>query len=165
MLSDQLADASAILREQIWMEVCQAAFDLLLEGFSRVKKCSSEGRAMMTMDLFAVHEGLNNVHLCRPPRGKHYIDNYLRAFYISEDELLQWVQENWQSYAYRHVLGLLTQTLSTMLANKKFKDAVALIDSLYEYEKKDSATSVTSMLSQRFKDDKFGNLISSKFRR
>lgn len=165
MMSDELADSSSLLREQVWLELCQAAFDVMLEGYSRVRKCSSEGRAMMNMDLFALHEGLNAVHLCRPPRGKHYIDAYLRAFYLSEDDLLTWVQENWQAYAYRHVHGLLSQTLSSMLANKKFKDAVVVIDALYDYDKRDGAGKVTNMLSQRFKDDtKLSNLIPG-FRR
>lgn len=122
---------------------------------------------MMTMDLYALHEGLNLVHLCRPPRGKHYIDNYLRAFYLSEDGLTQWVEENWQSYAYRHIHGLLNQTLSSsMLTNKKFKDAVAFIDNLYEFEKKDNIGKVSGMFSQRLKDEnKFSNLLTGKFRR
>jgi hypothetical protein len=33
------------------MEVCQAAFGVLLEGFSRVRRMSSEGRAAMAMDV------------------------------------------------------------------------------------------------------------------
>jgi hypothetical protein len=36
-----------------------------MEGYSKVKKCSPEGRAAMTMDVFSLHEGLNSVHLCR----------------------------------------------------------------------------------------------------
>jgi hypothetical protein len=131
------------------MEVCQAAFDVALEGFSRVRKCSSEGRAMMSLDLFSLHEGLNSVHLCRPPRGKHYVDDYLRTFYLPEDDLLQWVREHWQSYAYRHIHGLLSQTLSSMLNNKKFKDAVTMIDTFYEYDKKESSSSVSNLLPQR----------------
>jgi hypothetical protein len=130
----------------VWLEVCQCAFDCILEGYSKVRKCSAEGRAAMTMDVFALHEELNSVHLCRPPRGKHHIDNYLRTSYLSDEDLTAWVQENWRSYAYRHMLGLLTQQLSSVLNSKKLKDAVAVLDSMYASEggDKDFGTAISS---------------------
>jgi len=134
MLTDQFAECSSLVREQVWLEVCQCAFDLVLEGYGKVRKCSSEGRAAMTMDVFALHEGLNTVHLCRPPRGKHHIDSFLRMSYMPEDEMMQWVQENWQSFAYRHILGMLVQTLTSVLNSKKLKDATAVIDTLYDVD-------------------------------
>lgn len=119
----------------------------------------------MSMDVFALHEGLNNIHLCRPPRGKHYVDNYLRAFLMSEEEIMQWVQNNWQSYAYRNIHGLLTQTMSSMLNSKKLKDAIAVIDNLYDTDNSDNGK-VSSLLSNRLKEEsKFSNILASKFRR
>ena len=62
-----------------------------------------------------------------------YADYYVRATYLQEEELIKWVQENWQMYAYRHVLGLLNMTLSSLLNNnKRLKEAVAMIDALYD---------------------------------
>ena len=140
-------------RAQVWLEVCQSAFDLLLEGYSRVKKCSSEGRAAMTMDVFALHEGLNSVHLCRPPRGKHHVDGYLRMSFLSEEEMLRFVGENYQSFAYRHIAGMLTQTLTSVMNSKKLKDGIALIDGLYDVDNtnKDpvSGNKLSSLLSTR----------------
>lgn len=115
----------------MWLELCQCAFDSVLEGFTKVRKCSAEGRAAMTMDVFATHEELNSVHLCRPPRGKHHLDSFLRTSYLSDEDLIAWVRENWRSYAYRHMHGLLAQQLSSVLSSKKLKDAVAVIDGLY----------------------------------
>jgi len=164
-LNDQFGESTTIVREQVWLEICQSAFDITIEGFSKVRKCSSEGRAAMSMDVFALHDGLNSIHLCRPPRGKHYVDNYLRAFYLSEEEIMQWVQDNWQSYPYRHVHGLLSQTMTSMLNSKKLKDALAVIDGLYDSEGAENAK-LSSMFSNRFKEDsKFSNLLASKFRR
>lgn len=142
-------------------------FDTAIEGFSRIKKVSSEGRAAMTMDLFALHEGLNNIHLCRPPRGKHYIDFYLRTAYMSEDDVLKWVQENWQSYAYRHVLGLISQTFTSVMNGRKLKDAVATIDQLYESENRDVGTNnkFSNLISQRLRDEsKLSSMISQRLR-
>ena len=47
------------------MEVSQCIFDLVMEGYSQVRKVSPEGRSAMTMDVFALHDGLNSIHLCR----------------------------------------------------------------------------------------------------
>ena len=53
---------------------------------------------------------------------------------MSEDEMMSWVRESYQVYAYRHILGLLTQTLASVINSKKLKDATAVIDSLYDVE-------------------------------
>jgi hypothetical protein len=166
---------------QVWLEVCQAAFDLLLDGYSRVRKCSSEGRAAMTMDVFAVHEGLNRTHLCRPPRGKHHLDSYLHMSFLSDEDMLGWIQENWQSFAYRHVAGMVAQTMTSVLSSKKLKDAMQVVDTLYDVEGALSGGAQSSggvsahgssngklsslLLSTASKDGKLSNLISSKFRR
>ena len=63
----------------------------------------------MAMDVSSLHSGLDAVHPCRPPRGKLHVDNYIRASYLSEDELQEWIRNNWQNYAYRHMHGLLAQ--------------------------------------------------------
>jgi hypothetical protein len=191
MLAEQFAESSPLLREQVrlllrcclccgegftdvralsgvsvaqvWLEICQAAFDVSLEGFSKVRKCSVEGRSAMTTDNIALHDALNTIHLCRPPRGKHYVDNFLRSAMLSEEELMAWVRENWESYAYRHIQGLLTQTLFSLLNSKKLKDAIAVIDGLYELKDGES-TSTLGMLSQSA-DATFSRAFNSTFRR
>lgn len=150
---------------QVWMEICQAAFDSLLEGFSRVRKCSSEGRASMTMDVTVLHNGLHNIHNCRPPRGKHHVDGYIRASYLSEEEMMEWVRESWQVYAYRHLHGLLSQTLASVLNSKRLKDAVAILDGLYEVEEKEE-NKLSSLLSNRLRDDnKLTSMFGQRLRR
>lgn len=120
----------------------------------------------MTTDNIALHDALNTIHLCRPPRGKHYIDNFLRSAMLSEEELMNWVRDNWESYAYRHVHGLLTQVLFSMLHSKKLKDAVAVIDNLYDL--KDSETqqgnTLSGLLSQG-DGGTFSRAFQSTFRR
>lgn len=169
MLTDQFAEASSLVREQVWMELCTAAFEVTLEGYSKVKKCTPEGRAGMIMDVFALHDGLNNIHLCRCPRGKHYVDSYLQAFCLNEEDLMVWIQENYQTYAYRHIYGMLQQTLSSMLNNKKLRDAVAVIDQLYEADdnslSSNSNNSSTSLAGTGIGNgavvNKLSNMISS----
>lgn len=113
------------------MELCQSAFDILLEGFSKIRKCSTEGKALMTMDVAMLQDGLDNIHSCRPPRGKLYMDNFILATYMTEENTIKWVQEFWQAYAYRHIHGLLTLNLSSVLNSKRLKDAVSILESFY----------------------------------
>eukprot|EP01034_Spumella_vulgaris_P021596 gene21596-27634_t len=178
LTEDQFAESSALVREQVWLEVCQCAFDLLLDGYSRVRKCSSEGRAAMTMDVFAVHEGLNRTHLCRPPRGKHHLDSYLHMSFLSDEDMMSWIAENWQSFAYRHIAGMVAQTMTSVLSSKKLKDAMAVVDSLYDIDNfvgnahingpanpHNSSNNKLANLLLTNKEGKLSNLISSKFRR
>ena len=111
---------------------CQAAFDLVLEGYGRVKKCTTEGRACMTMNVCALQGGLESVHLCRPPRGKTHVDTFVKASYLSDEEICHWVNNNCQIYAYRHLHGLLNQNLGSVMKKTKLKNAIATLDALYE---------------------------------
>ena len=113
-------------------------------GLSKIKKVSTEGRACMAMDVSSLHSGLDAVHPCRPPRGKLHVDNYIRALYLSEEEVLEWVRNNWQAYAYRHLHGLLSQASSAansnmgmnvnVLKKKRLHTSLAVLDGLYDQE-------------------------------
>jgi len=131
--NDEFADAAAIVREQVWLELCQCAFDVAMDGFSHVKRVSSEGRATMIRDVEAVQAGLDEVHPCRCPRGLTYVEAYLRAALLAPEEMMLWIQDNHFSYAYRYMHGLAVQTFSSMLSfrESRLKDAVDLIDELY----------------------------------
>lgn len=168
--TNHFADSTSFVRYQLWLELCQACFEVVLEGYCRVKKCSAEGRALMSKDVFALHEGLNNIHICNTPRGKYYIDSFMKCFYISEEEIMAWIHENWQSYSYRHIAALLSQTLSSSILNqKKLKDAMQVIDNLYEVDsmKETNTSTFSSMLSNLNRKDgtQFSNLLNVKFRR
>jgi hypothetical protein len=144
---DSFSDASSALREQLWLEVCQAAFDLLLEGFSRLRKCSPEGRQLMELDVASLQHNLDSIHPCRPPRGKQYLDAWVAATGMAEGEMLDWVRENFESYAYRHINGLLVQTLSSVMHTKPLKEATHLIDRLYDVhqEKAEQSEQLTKL--------------------
>lgn len=104
----------------------------------------------MAMDNTALHTSLDSVHVCRPPRGKVHIDNYIRASYLSEDELIHWVNQNWQLYAYRQLTGLLNQNLTSVMKKKKLSNAIAALDSLYEEAaKEETSKGVAGLFSQR----------------
>lgn len=83
--------------EQIWGYVVEGGFASLLDGFSRIPYCSTEGRALMSMDLASFSSSTRASEVRRrlkghamshdPPtvssiRGMAYVDTYIKVFYF-----------------------------------------------------------------------------------
>lgn len=110
-----------------WESIISSAFISLLEGFSLVFVCSTEGRALMSMDLASFASGIspravkNNLEgvdfQCPPPlitslpRGMQYVDAVVKAFYFGERDLIKWIEENRASYRLEHCLGLIVSSI------------------------------------------------------
>jgi len=154
------AARSSLVREEVWLELTQVAFAIALDGFTRVRKVSAEGRAAMVKDVAALEEGLSAVHLCRAPRGREYVSALISAGALGDEEVLSWMKNNFASYAYRHLNGLATQVFSSLMSlnSARLKNAVALLDDLYEYDR--AADGKTTTLSQLIQGGK-GLLLSA----
>ena len=151
----------------------QATYEAVLDGFSRVKKCSNEGRAGMTIDLSGVDAGFKAIQRGNKAagkavlskecaRGKVHVDAYLKACFLGEADMMEWVKANWEAYSYRHLLGLLNQNIKSMISQKRIKEAIAELDSLYAQEQQfgeEQATRRRSMFNSKdiFQNKKGGN--------
>ncbi len=116
-----------------WESIVSSAFLSLLEGFSMVFVCSTEGRALMSMDLAsfasgisprAVKKNLEGVEFqCAPPlitsisRGMQYVDAIVKAFYFGERDLMKWIEENRAHYRLEHCLGLIISSIGERRSN------------------------------------------------
>ncbi|KAL3785773.1 hypothetical protein HJC23_007329 [Cyclotella cryptica] len=105
-----------------WDQMAWAAFYILLEGFSKVPNCSTEGRSLMSMDLATLSHGLNPEIVkenlsemyptIKPPPAscreevKAYVDAYIKVFYYPDEVLHQWITENVKKYREEHMLSL-----------------------------------------------------------
>jgi hypothetical protein len=85
-----------------WSLVVESGFLALLEGFSQISSCSTEGRALMSIDLATYSSGVNRRNVKEkleayeetfssdipmPPsptvmRGMQYVDTYIKVFYF-----------------------------------------------------------------------------------
>mmetsp|Transcript_17858 Transcript_17858/g.23285 ORF Transcript_17858/g.23285 Transcript_17858/m.23285 type:complete len:434 (-) Transcript_17858:230-1531(-) len=106
-------------RELLWTEAVQAAFEAVVDGFANVETCSTEGRALMSMDLQVLQFSLDKIHRARPNRGAVYADSYIKAFYFAEDDLLAWINQNKASYKERHMISLASARLGKSAKRKK----------------------------------------------
>jgi len=88
----------------------------------------------------------NLVHSCPSLFTPHHLFHHR-----FKSDLMEWVRENHSLFAYRHLSGLLHQTLSASnmtLNNKKLKDALALLDSLFQESGKEDDKSLVNLLGR-----------------
>jgi hypothetical protein len=111
------------VRISTWEQVVEAGFLAMLEGFARVPYCSTEGRSLMSMDLGAFASGvsprsiverLDDDDIGKPPsvmptRGRQYVDTYVKAFYLPDEDVMKWIASNHQEYHLNHCLSLVAE--------------------------------------------------------
>ena len=124
--------------KEFWRYAVSAANESILEGFSRVKKCTIEGRAAMSLDLQMLTQGMKKF----VPKGfeadVRLVDGYIKAFYVPESDLLHWAMTH-REYKKQQILGLVAcifdankpSSLNPLEMNKKKK---ALKELLAEIE-------------------------------
>ena len=70
------------------IEVARAIGEMLVGGYSQVSKMSAEGRAQMNFDYQQCLHRLELVSGVKsPPAIRTYTETFIRAFYLTEDEL------------------------------------------------------------------------------
>ena len=105
-----------------WEHLVSTSYMSILDGFSRVPVCSTEGRALMALDLASFASGISPgsvaerlehaVELAnRPPQieplfDMRYVDTYIKVFYYPKDDVMNWIAENYPNYKLNHVLAL-----------------------------------------------------------
>ena len=109
------------LKELIWTNAMQASFEALVDGFAMIHKCSTEGRALMSMDLQVLQFSLDKIQPARPLRGAAYVDSYIKAWYFDDHDLRTWITQNDENYHKRHLSALLKarETKTWAYANTK----------------------------------------------
>ena len=79
-------------KDILWAMCSFASGLIFVEGFSNVKKCSNEGRALMQLDYRQFVMKLEKVCRMKPLPHQDYVIQYIQAFYIPEVELENWVK-------------------------------------------------------------------------
>ena len=77
-------------RRLVWRGVVDGLLLSLLRGFSRAKRCSTEGRALMSMDLQALALGLEDPAAAQA--AKAHVHAYVNAFYFGDEDLHKWIK-------------------------------------------------------------------------
>jgi hypothetical protein len=93
--------SAAKISTEMWQHATKLLTDALLEGFSRVKKCTLEGRSAMSADLQAVRHALPRAYWDVLRKA----DDYVKAFYVPLPELASWAEQH-PGYSEAHVMAL-----------------------------------------------------------
>jgi hypothetical protein len=96
----------------VWTIVIRNLMNSLVEGYSRVSKCTNEGRALMQLDFNTLSSKLVELlpnSVCRSSSTipyAHRVRNYINGFYYSPADILTWIRENRNNYSEKQILSL-----------------------------------------------------------
>jgi len=115
------------LQQVLWEEATRVASNMFVDGFSSARKCTNEGRALMQLDYRQFVIKLEKLSGLKPVPYQQFVSSYIKAYYIPESELGQWVEEH-QEYS---ALQLRALVAATAYNNNKTKQKLnSLINDL-----------------------------------
>ena len=82
------------LRHAIWDICLRAASRVFVEGFALAKRCTNEGRALMQLDFRQFVLKMETMSELRPLPYQEFVSTYIKAFYIPEADLEDWVKSH-----------------------------------------------------------------------
>jgi len=115
-LSEKVFISPEVLKS-LWAMCAFAAGSVFVEGFSCAKKCSNEGRALMQLDFRHFVMKMERIAEIKPLPYQDFVANYVKAFYIPESELEQWVKQH-PEYTSKQLVCLIN---SVAYSNNKTK--------------------------------------------
>ncbi|MED6206015.1 hypothetical protein PIB30_023084 [Stylosanthes scabra] len=80
--------------------------ETLVEGLSRVKRCSDEGRALMSLDLQVLINGLQHFVSLNVKPKLQTVETFIKAYYLPETEYVHWTRAH-PEYTKSQIVGLI----------------------------------------------------------
>ncbi|CAB4313305.1 unnamed protein product [Prunus armeniaca] len=83
----------------------------LIEGLSRVKRCTDEGRALMSLDLQVLINGLQHFVSMNVKPHLQIVEAFIKAYYLPETEYVHWARAH-PEYTKNQIVGLVNLVAS-----------------------------------------------------
>ncbi|KAH6772710.1 coiled-coil protein [Perilla frutescens var. frutescens] len=80
--------------------------ETLIEGLSRVKRCTDEGRALMSLDLQVLINGLKHFVSVDVKPKLQTVETFIKAYYLPETEYVHWSRAH-PEYSKSQIVGLI----------------------------------------------------------
>ncbi|XP_076887068.1 uncharacterized protein LOC143537115 [Bidens hawaiensis] len=106
--------------------------ETIVEGLSRVKRCTDEGRALMSLDFQVLITGLQHFLIINVKPKLLRVETFIKAFYLPETEYVHWARAH-PEYTKSQITGLINLVATMKGWKRKTK--------LEVLEKIDSSTS------------------------
>ncbi|XP_038044483.1 syndetin-like [Patiria miniata] len=107
----------------LWGHLVRLANRTFVEGFASAKKCSNEGRALMQLDFQQFLLKLEKLTEVRPIPDKEFVETYVKAYYLSEADMEQWIKDH-REYSAKQLLSLVTCAVSSKKARQRLTGIV-----------------------------------------
>lgn len=85
--------------------------ETLIEGLSRVKRCTDEGRALMSLDLQVLINGLQHFVSINVKPKLQIVETFIKAYYLPETEYVHWAAAH-PEYSKSQIVGLINLVAS-----------------------------------------------------
>ncbi|XP_050111005.1 uncharacterized protein LOC126589679 isoform X1 [Malus sylvestris] len=89
----------------------------LIEGLSRVRRCTDEGRALMSLDLQVLINGLQHFVAMNVKPHLQIVEAFIKAYYLPETEYVHWARAH-PEYTKNQIVGLIN-LVATMKSWKR----------------------------------------------
>ncbi|KAA8544155.1 hypothetical protein F0562_022209 [Nyssa sinensis] len=80
--------------------------ETLIEGLSRVKRCTDEGRALMSLDLQVLINGLQHFVSINVKPKLQRVETFIKAYYLPETEYVHWARAH-PEFSKSQIIGLI----------------------------------------------------------
>lgn len=80
--------------------------ETLIEGLSRVRRCTDEGRALMSLDLQVLINGLKHFVSIDVKPKLQMVETFIKAYYLPETEYVHWARDH-SEYSKNQIVGLI----------------------------------------------------------
>ncbi|PIO75255.1 hypothetical protein TELCIR_02719 [Teladorsagia circumcincta] len=94
-------------RALLWDRTIYYAFKALVQGYCEGGKCSTEGRALMQLDFQHLLLKLEPICGLRPVPHTAFVEGYIKAFYLPENGLEEWISKHTE-YTAKQMISLLS---------------------------------------------------------
>lgn len=113
--------------QMIWTLSISELCRVFLEGFGSARKCTHEGRAWMQLDFQQFIVQVVKFITIKPIPGKDVVENFIKAYYLTEGDLEQWLRENYMSYSSKQlnsIINCTTAQFSKMMQRSRLSGIV-----------------------------------------
>lgn len=111
----EMGTAPPKIQNVIWDQALLVTMEQLVDGYAKIKKCTNEGRAIMSLDLRTFQSSVQKICPIKPIPHIAYVEGYIKAFYIStESDFLNWCKDHTE-YPLKYLLSLANIGIGTTM--------------------------------------------------
>ena len=118
----------------LWRQTITNAIEVMVDGFSNAKKCNDQGRASMQLDFKVFLTSLEKLTDLRPIPHVQFMDTYIKAYYLTEDEAENWIKEH-REYNSKQLMSVILTGVGNRAQKKSRQRFITVIEELEKIRK------------------------------